>query len=97
MAAPSDPFDRMLVTQASVEELRLLSHDRVFERYGLSSEGLPPIIVRACVPTWRLRAFAGDNPNPKKNVFSPRRKDAKVRIIKKGHGVPCPFCIDTDR
>ena len=40
-----DPFDRMLVAQASVEELRLVSHDRVFERYGLAAEGLPPIIV----------------------------------------------------
>ena len=40
-----DPFDRMLVAQASVEELRVVSHDRVFERYGLISEGLPPIIV----------------------------------------------------
>jgi PIN domain nuclease of toxin-antitoxin system len=40
-----DPFDRMLVAQASVEELRVVSHDRVFERYGLSAEGLPPIIV----------------------------------------------------
>ena len=44
-AVHRDPFDRMLVAQASVEELRLLSHDRVFERYGLSGEGLPPIIV----------------------------------------------------
>ena len=40
-----DPFDRMLVARASVEELRVVSHDRVFERYGLSAEGLPPIIV----------------------------------------------------
>lgn len=40
-----DPFDRMLIAQASVEELRLISHDRVFERYGLAREGLPPIIV----------------------------------------------------
>jgi PIN domain nuclease of toxin-antitoxin system len=40
-----DPFDRMLVAQASVEELRVVSHDRVFERYGLKDEGLPPIIV----------------------------------------------------
>lgn len=40
-----DPFDRMLIAQASVEELRVISHDRVFERYGLSAEGLPPIIV----------------------------------------------------
>jgi PIN domain nuclease of toxin-antitoxin system len=40
-----DPFDRMLVAQASVEELRVVSHDRVFERYGLATEGLPPIIV----------------------------------------------------
>jgi PIN domain nuclease of toxin-antitoxin system len=40
-----DPFDRMLIAQASVEELRILSHDRVFDRYGLSAEGLPPIIV----------------------------------------------------
>ena len=40
-----DPFDRMLVAAASEEELRVVSHDRVFERYGLSTEGLPPIIV----------------------------------------------------
>jgi PIN domain nuclease of toxin-antitoxin system len=40
-----DPFDRMLVAQATVEELRVVSHDRVFEQYGLASEGLPPIIV----------------------------------------------------
>lgn len=40
-----DPFDRMLVAQASVEKLRIVSHDRVFERYGLSAEGLPPIII----------------------------------------------------
>jgi PIN domain nuclease of toxin-antitoxin system len=40
-----DPFDRMLVAQASIEELRLITHDRVFERYGLSAEGLPPIFV----------------------------------------------------
>jgi PIN domain nuclease of toxin-antitoxin system len=40
-----DPFDRMLVAQSRVEELRLLSHDRVFVRYGLAAEGLPPIIV----------------------------------------------------
>lgn len=40
-----DPFDRMLVAQASVEELRIVSHDRIFERYGLGGQGLPPIIV----------------------------------------------------
>ncbi len=40
-----DPFDRMLVAQASIEELRVVSHDRVFERYGLKDGGLPPIIV----------------------------------------------------
>jgi PIN domain nuclease of toxin-antitoxin system len=40
-----DPFDRMLVAQARIEELRVVSHDRVFERYGLTAEGLPPIIV----------------------------------------------------
>jgi PIN domain nuclease of toxin-antitoxin system len=40
-----DPFDRMLIAQASVEELRVVSHDRVFERYGLGAEGLPPVIV----------------------------------------------------
>jgi PIN domain nuclease of toxin-antitoxin system len=40
-----DPFDRMIVAQASVEELRVVSHDRVFEQYGLSAQGLPPIIV----------------------------------------------------
>ncbi len=44
-AVHRDPFDRMLVAQASVEELRIVSHDRVFERYALSAEGLPPIIV----------------------------------------------------
>jgi PIN domain nuclease of toxin-antitoxin system len=44
-AAHRDPFDRMLVAQASVDELRVVSHDRVFERYGLRDEGLPPIIV----------------------------------------------------
>jgi PIN domain nuclease of toxin-antitoxin system len=40
-----DPFDRMLIAQAGIEELRLVTHDRVFERYGLSAEGLPPIFV----------------------------------------------------
>ena len=40
-----DPFDRMLIAQASVDELRVVSHDRVFERYNLIREGLPPIIV----------------------------------------------------
>lgn len=40
-----DPFDRMLIAQASVEELRVVSHDRVFEQYGLGTEGLPPIIL----------------------------------------------------
>ena len=40
-----DPFDRMLVAQASIEELRLVSHDRIFERYALATEGLPPIFV----------------------------------------------------
>jgi PIN domain nuclease of toxin-antitoxin system len=44
-AVHRDPFDRMLVAQASVEELRIVSHDRVFERYALSAAGLPPIIV----------------------------------------------------
>jgi PIN domain nuclease of toxin-antitoxin system len=40
-----DPFDRMLIAQASVEELRVVSHDRIFERYSLSAEGLSPVIV----------------------------------------------------
>jgi PIN domain nuclease of toxin-antitoxin system len=44
-AVHRDPFDRMLVAQARVEELRIVSHDRVFERYSLGAEGLPPIIV----------------------------------------------------
>ncbi|MGH7828266.1 MAG: type II toxin-antitoxin system VapC family toxin [Candidatus Binatia bacterium] len=44
-AVHRDPFDRMLVAQASVEKLRIISHDRVFERYGLNTEGVPPIIV----------------------------------------------------
>ena len=40
-----DPFDRMLIAQASVEELRVISHDKIFESYGLAGERLPPIIV----------------------------------------------------
>ena len=40
-----DPFDRMLIAQANVDELRVVSHDRVFERYSLRAEGLPPVIV----------------------------------------------------
>jgi|ERR1051325_3351264 PIN domain nuclease of toxin-antitoxin system len=40
-----DPFDRMLVAQASVEELRIVSHDRVFEKYSFRDEGLRPIFV----------------------------------------------------
>jgi PIN domain nuclease of toxin-antitoxin system len=40
-----DPLDRMLVAQTSAEALRVVSHDRVFERYRLAAEGLPPIIV----------------------------------------------------
>ena len=44
-AVHRDPFDRMLIAQASVEELRLMSHDRVFLRYHLSDQGLPPVIV----------------------------------------------------
>lgn len=30
-----DPFDRMLVAQARVEELRLVSHDPVMREYGV--------------------------------------------------------------
>ena len=40
-----DPFDRMLVAQASIEELRLVSNDQIFTRYSLATEGLPPIFV----------------------------------------------------
>lgn len=40
-----DPFDRMLIAQASGEELRVISHDKIFERYGLSVEVIPPVIV----------------------------------------------------
>jgi PIN domain nuclease of toxin-antitoxin system len=42
-AVHRDPFDRMLVAQARMEKLRIISHDRVFERYGLNTEGVPPI------------------------------------------------------
>jgi hypothetical protein len=35
----------MLVAQNRVEELRLITHDLVLERYGLSAEGLPSIFV----------------------------------------------------
>src|SRR6266436_8995264 len=38
-----DPFDGMLVAQNRVEELRLITHNRVLERYDLSAEGLPSI------------------------------------------------------
>ena len=31
-----DPFDRMLVAQAAVEELTLVTRDRVFARYGVA-------------------------------------------------------------
>lgn len=44
-AVHRDPFDRMLVAQASTEKVRVVSHDRIFERYGLIGEGIPPIIV----------------------------------------------------
>lgn len=44
-AIQRDPFDHMLVAQASVEELRIISHDKTFERYSLNREGLPPIII----------------------------------------------------
>lgn len=40
-----DPFDRMLIAQATVEELRIVTHDRVFERYSLDAQGLQPIFV----------------------------------------------------
>jgi len=31
-----DPFDRMLVAQAEVEELTLVTHDPVFAQYGIT-------------------------------------------------------------
>ena len=31
-----DPFDRMLVAQATVEELALVTRDRIFARYGVA-------------------------------------------------------------
>ena len=31
----ADPFDRMLVAQAQIEDLTLISHDRWFERYDV--------------------------------------------------------------
>jgi PIN domain nuclease of toxin-antitoxin system len=31
-----DPFDRMLVAQAQLEGLTLVTHDDVFERYGVA-------------------------------------------------------------
>ena len=31
----ADPFDRMLVAQAQIENLTLISHDRWFERYDV--------------------------------------------------------------
>ena len=31
----SDPFDRMIVAQAKVERLVLVTHDRIFESYGV--------------------------------------------------------------
>lgn len=44
-AVHRDPFDRMLAAQAIVEELHVVSRDRVFERYALSAKALPPIMV----------------------------------------------------
>ena len=40
-----DPFDRMIVAQSRVERLRIVTHDRVFERYGLTGEGILPLFV----------------------------------------------------
>lgn len=34
-----DPFDRMLIAQASIESLTLVSRDRFFARYGLKAVG----------------------------------------------------------
>lgn len=34
-----DPFDRMLIAQASIESLTLVSRDRLFARYGLKGLG----------------------------------------------------------
>jgi PIN domain nuclease of toxin-antitoxin system len=34
-----DPFDRMLVAQATVEELTLVARDPVFARYGVGVVG----------------------------------------------------------
>jgi len=31
-----DPFDRMLVAQAQIEDFTLVTHDDVFERYGIA-------------------------------------------------------------
>lgn len=31
----ADPFDRMLVAQAQAENLRLVSNERIFDRYGV--------------------------------------------------------------
>ena len=31
-----DPFDRMLVAQARVDDLRLVSHERLLDAYGMS-------------------------------------------------------------
>lgn len=31
----ADPFDRMLIAQAMAEDVELVSHDRVFERYDV--------------------------------------------------------------
>ena len=31
----SDPFDRILIAQATTEDLELVSQDRLFERYGV--------------------------------------------------------------
>ena len=34
-AVHSDPFDRMLIAQAQVENLRLVSNEQIFDRYGV--------------------------------------------------------------
>jgi PIN domain nuclease of toxin-antitoxin system len=40
-----DPFDRMLIAQAGIEGLRIVTHDRIFERYSPNVQGLAPVIV----------------------------------------------------
>src|SRR6266550_9426954 len=44
-----------------------------------------------------LGVLAGNNLDPEKNLLAQRRKVRQGKNQKKGHGIPCPFCVPTAR